>query len=61
MRGRLKMLRVGQSGIFRRPLYNFWFECADEMFFSPISALPYHPPSLNCNDTLKKGIQIWHV
>ena len=55
------MLRVGQSGIFRRLLYNFWFERADEMFFSPISALPYYPPSLNCNDTLKKGIQIWLV
>ena len=55
------MLRVGESGIFRRPLYNFWFERADEMFFSPISALPYHPPSLNCKDTLKKGIQTWHV
>ena len=40
------MLRVGESGIFRRPLYNFWFERVDEMFFSPISALPYHPPSL---------------
>lgn len=40
------MLRVGQSVIFRRSLYNFWFERADEMFFSPVSALPYHPPSL---------------
>ena len=40
------MLRVGLSGIFRRPLYNFWFEYADEMFFSPIPALPYHPTSL---------------
>lgn len=40
------MLRVEQSVIFRRPLYNFWFERADEMFFSPVSALPYHPPSL---------------
>ena len=40
------MLRIWESGIFRRPLYNFWFERADEMFFSPISALPYYPPSL---------------
>ena len=40
------MLRIWESGIFRRPLYNFWFERADEMFFSPISALPYDPPSL---------------
>ena len=48
------MLRIREFGIFRWPLYNFWFERADEMFFSPISALPYHPPSLNCNDTLKK-------
>ena len=40
------MLRVGLFSIFRRPLYNFWFEYADEMFFSPISALPYDPPSL---------------
>ncbi len=48
------MLRIREFGIFRWSLYNFWFERADEMFFSPISALPYHPPSLNCNDTLKK-------
>ncbi len=27
----------------------------------PDLALPYYLPSLNCNDTLKKGIQIWHV
>ena len=51
------MLRIQESGIFRRPLYNFWFERADEMFFSPISALPYHPPSFNCND--KQGL--WTV
>ena len=55
------MLQIREFGIFRWSLYNFWFERADEMFFSPISALPYYLPSLNCNDTLKKGIQIWHV
>lgn len=48
------MLQIREFGIFRWSLYNFWFERADEMFFSPILALPYHPPSLNCNDTLKK-------